>query len=228
MQDKYGQEPGLFGTFVDRLEENLIAIMLGIMVTLSFVNVVMRYVFNSSIIWSLEVVATLFAWLVIFGISYGVKKTTHLGVDALTNVLPDRPRRIAAILAAGICVIYALLLMKGAWDYWAPFAGLDVTSGRWFPTGFVETRSRAFMETDQIPFPEMLLGFLPDLINDGDAYSKLPDVVPYVMLPVGCALILLRFVQAFIRVLAGRQDTMIVSHEAEEDIEALSGTHPER
>ncbi|XDA96490.1 TRAP transporter small permease [Sulfitobacter sp. LCG007] len=227
MQDNR-QPPGLFGTVIDHLEETLIALMLGLMVMLSFVNVVMRYVFNASIIWSLETVLMLFAWLVIFGISYSIKKTSHLGVDALTSALPPGPRRVTAIAAAAVCVLYAVLLMKGAWDYWAPFAGLDVTSGRWFPTGFIETRSRAFMETDQIPFPNAILGFLPDLINDGDSYDKLPDVVPYVMLPVGCALILLRFVQAFIRVLAGRQDTMIVSHEAEDDIEALSATHPER
>jgi C4-dicarboxylate transporter DctQ subunit len=221
MNNRFDTEPGLIGIFVDKLEENTIALILGLMVTLSFVNVCLRYLFNASLIWSLEVVLMLFAWLVILGISYGVKKTTHLGVDAVTNLLPPGPKRIAAIAAAVLCVIYALLLMKGAYDYWAPFAGLDVTSGRWFPTGFVETRSRAFMETDQVPFPAFL-GFLPDLINDGDRYDKLPDVVPYAMLPFGCALILFRFVQAFVRVLRGQQDTMIVSHEAEEEVAALS------
>jgi C4-dicarboxylate transporter DctQ subunit len=118
-----------------------------------------------------------------------------------------------AVVAALICVFYAVLLLKGAWDYWAPFAGLDVTSGRWFPTGFVETRSRAFMETDQVPMP-FFLNFLADLINDGDAYGKLPDVVPYAMLPIACALILYRFVQVAIRVVRWQQDSLIVSHEA--------------
>jgi C4-dicarboxylate transporter DctQ subunit len=217
----------LLGMFTDRLEENAIALILGLMVALSFVNVVRRYLFNASLIWSLEVVLMLFAWLVILGISYGIKKTTHLGVDAITNLVQPGPKRVMAIIASAICVVYAVLLMKGAYDYWAPFAGLDVTSGRWFPTGFTETRSRAFMETDQVPFPAFL-GFLPDLINDGDRYEKLPDVVPYAMLPFGCALILLRFVQAFIRILRGLQDTMIVSHEAEEDVAALSSRSKER
>ncbi|TDT76748.1 C4-dicarboxylate transporter DctQ subunit [Litoreibacter halocynthiae] len=209
------------GRFIDRLEENALALMLGIMVILTFVNVIRRYVFNASLIWSLELVLMLFAWMILLGISYGIKKNTHLGVDALTNVLPTGPRKIALIFASLICVIYAVLLMKGAYDYWAPFAGLDVTSGRWFPTGFTETRSRAFMETDQVPMP-FFLNFLGDLINDGDSYSKLPDFVPYTMLPIACALILLRFVQAFIKVLRGTQHTMIVSHEAEEAIEDLA------
>ncbi|WP_281857995.1 TRAP transporter small permease [Litoreibacter halocynthiae] len=209
------------GRFIDRLEENALALMLGIMVILTFVNVIRRYVFNASLIWSLELVLMLFAWMILLGISYGIKKNTHLGVDALTNILPTGPRKIVLIFASLICVIYAVLLMKGAYDYWAPFAGLDVTSGRWFPTGFTETRSRAFMETDQVPMP-FFLNFLGDLINDGDSYSKLPDFVPYTMLPIACALILLRFVQAFIKVLRGTQHTMIVSHEAEEAIEDLA------
>lgn len=223
MQHRH-EEPSAIGGLIDRLEENLLAIMMGIMVLLTFVNVVLRYLFNASLIWALEVVLMLFAWMVLLGISYGIKKTTHLGVDALTNVLPKGPKKIALVVSAVICVIYAALLMKGAYDYWAPFAGFDVTSGRWFPTGFTETRSRAFMETDQVPMP-FFLQFLGDLINDGDRYGKLPDVVPYTMLPIACALILLRFVQALIRVLAGRQDTMIVSHEAEEAIDDLAATH---
>ena len=214
-------EPGPLGRAIDTLEETIIAMILGVMVCLSFVNVILRYAFNSSLIWSLEVVLMLFAWLVLLGISYGIKKTTHLGVDALTNILPHRPKRVLAIIAAIICVIYAVLLFKGAYDFWAPFAGLDVTSGRWLPTGFTPTRSRAFMETDQVPFPA-ILGFLSDLINDGDAYEKLPDAVPYFILPVSCGLILLRFVQALIRVVQGRQDTMIVSHEAEDEVAAVA------
>lgn len=206
------------GRFIDTVEETLIAYTLGIMTVLTFVNVARRYLFNASLIWGLEVVLMLFAWMVLLGISYGVKKTTHLGVDAVTNLLPSGPRRALAIIAAFICVFYAVLLMKGAWDYWAPFAGLDVTSGRWFPTGFTPTRSRAFMETDQVPMP-FFLNFLSDLINDGDAYGKLPDVVPYTMLPIGCALLLLRFVQATVRILRGQQDTLIVSHEAEDAVE---------
>jgi C4-dicarboxylate transporter, DctQ subunit len=219
-QAKFWMESRL-GRFVNTFEENAIAVTLGLMTALTFVNVIMRYAFNATIIWGLEVVLMLFAWLVLLGLSYGVKTTMHLGVDAVTNVLPKGPRRIAAIISALICIFYAMLLMKGAWDYWAPFAGLDVTSGRWFPTGFVPTRTRAFMETDQVPMP-FFLNFLSDLINDGDAYGKLPDVVPYTMLPVGMALLLFRFVQAGIRIVTGHSDTLIASHEAEEALDELN------
>ncbi|MBU2935274.1 MULTISPECIES: TRAP transporter small permease [Pacificibacter] len=220
MSHQTGDKPqSAIGRFIDALEENIIAGILGAMTLITFVNVVLRYVFNQSLIWGLEVVLILFAWLVLLGISYGFKKNTHLGVDAVTNMMPERGQRIMAILAALACVIYAALLMKGAWDYWAPFAALQPTEGRWFPTGFTEnTRDRAFYITDQVPMLEMFR-WLEDAINYGDTYDKLPRVIPYFIIPFGCGLILLRVVQATIRIIKGEQLSLIVSHEAEEDVE---------
>ncbi|WP_226553280.1 TRAP transporter small permease [Celeribacter naphthalenivorans] len=208
--------------FFDGLEENIIAFILGAMTLITFVNVVLRYVFNHSLIWGLEVVLILFAWLVLLGISYGFKKTSHLGVDAVINILPSRGQRIMAIISAIACLAYAGLLMKGAWDYWAPFAALQPTEGRWFPLGFTENvRDRAFYVTDQVP----MLGifrWLEGAINYGDSYDKLPRVVPYVIIPFSAALILLRVVQATIRILQGKQHSLIVSHEAEDEVERVA------
>lgn len=204
----------------------MIAVILGLMTLITFVNVVLRYLFNSSLIWGLEVTLILFAWLVLLGVSYGVKVTAHLGVDALTNVMPSGARRVVALIAAAVCIIYAFLLLKGAWDYWAPYASLDRTSGRWFPTGFEQTRSQAWYITDQVPMLDWLR-FLEGWINEGEAYDKFPRVIPYTVLPVGMALLLFRFVQAIVRIWRGQQDSLIVSHEVEDEIEQLQDTRPE-
>lgn len=100
---------------VDTIEETAIAVLLGGMTLLTFINVVLRYGFNSSIIWSLEVVLVMFAWLVLFGISYGFKVTAHLGVDAVTNLLPPGARKAVALFAGALCIAYAALFVKGAW-----------------------------------------------------------------------------------------------------------------
>lgn len=202
---------------VNTLEETAIAVILALMTVLTFMNVVLRYVFHDSVIWAPELTLILFAWLVLFGMSYAVKITAHLGVDAVINMLTPGPRRVMALLAGALCILYAVLLMKGAWDYWAPFAGLDQTSGRWFPTGFAKTRDRAFYETEQIPFPA-ILSFLEGWINQGEHYDKLPRVVPYLALPIGVALLLFRFVQATLDVARGRRQALIVSHEAEDAV----------
>lgn len=214
-----GYEPrSALGQIVNEFEETAIAILLGAMTIITFVNVVMRYVFNASLIWGLELTLALFAWLVLFGMSYAVKVTAHLGVDAVINILPQRGRRILALIAAACCLIYAFLLMKGAWDYWAPFAGFEQTGGRWFPEGFIKTRDQAWYETEQIPMPDWLR-FIEPIFNQGEPYEKLPRFIPYAMLPFGVALLMFRLIQATWGIVTGTRDGLIVSHEAEDAIE---------
>lgn len=214
------KEPqSLLGEVVNGFEETFIAVLLGLMTLVTFINVVLRYMFNSALIWGLEITLILFAWLVLFGISYCVKVTAHLGVDAVINLFSPPVRRVLALVAAALCLIYAGLLMKGAWDYWAPFAGFEQTTGRWLPTGFDEkTRDRAFYVTDQVPMVEMFR-WLEGAINMGEEYEKLPRVIPYTMLPVGVALLLFRLIQATIAIWRGDAESLIVSHEAEDAVE---------
>ncbi|MBL4750005.1 MAG: TRAP transporter small permease [Amylibacter sp.] len=205
--------------FIDRIEETFIAILLGLMTVLTFANVLARYLFNSNIFYALELTVFMFAWLVLLGASYAVKKNAHLGVDAVVNMARPNARRVMGLLSALACIIYAMLLLKGAWDYWAPYANLPPTSGRWFPTGFVEnSRGQGWYETQDIPVP-FFLTWLADVFNDGDAYEKLPKVIPYFVLPFSMALLLYRFCQTGMAMWAGRIEMMIVSHEAEDEVE---------
>ncbi len=190
-------------SFIDTLEETFIAITLGLMTAVTFANVVARYIFNSNILWGLEVTVFLFAWLVLIGCSYGVKKTFHIGIDIIPNMLPPGPRKVLTIIACGACILFAGLLLKGAWDYWYPFA-----------------TKRAFYETDDIPVPFFLV-WMKDVFNDGEAYEKLPRFIPYFALPLGMALLLFRVLQTTWRVLINQQDLIIAGHEAEEMLEEV-------
>jgi C4-dicarboxylate transporter, DctQ subunit len=213
--------------WVDVWEETAIAIMLGLMTLITFVNVVLRYLFNTGFIWGLEATLIIFTWLVIFGVSHAFRVTAHLGVDAMTNAFKPKGRRVLALMSAAVCIIYTLLMLKGAWDYWAPFAGLQQTTGRWFPTGFdAQTRDRAFYITEQIPMPHFF-DFLADWINQGEAWDKLPRFIPYLILPVGVFLILIRLVQATIEIVSGQRQSLIVSHEAEDAVESVAALNRE-
>ncbi|WP_238364707.1 TRAP transporter small permease [Mesobacterium pallidum] len=208
------------GRVVNEIEETAIALILGAMTLITFTNVVLRYGFSTGLIWGLEATTFLFAWLVLFGISYAVKTTAHLGVDAIINLFGPAVRRGLAITVGVICIIYAFLLFKGAWDYWANFANLPQTTGRWFPTGLEEmgrTSYRGWYETIDIPFPEWLRWIEP-IMNEGEHYEKLPRFIPYVILPFGMGLLLFRFIQATVRIWKGEGESLIVSHEAEDAV----------
>ena len=145
-----------------------------------------------------------------------MKLFAHIGVDFVINIISPGWRKLFGIFASAICIAYAFLLLKGSWDYWSPFAGLYETTGHWFPTGFDwNTRDRAWYETDQIPMIDFLRFFEP-LLNEGEAYEKLPRFVPYVILPLASLLILIRFIQGAVMILNNKAETLIVSHEVED------------
>lgn len=203
---------------VDRVEETLIGGILGVMTLITFANVVMRYVFNSNILWALESTVFLFGWMVLLGASYCVKKGAHLGVDAVLELVSPGARRGMGLISALVCILFACLLLKGAWDYWANFANLPQTEGRWFPLGFEESfRPKGWYEVNDIPNPAFL-NVLEQWMNDGDPYEKLPRFIPYAVLPLSMALLLFRFVQAGIGIWRGRIDRMVASHEVEDEI----------
>ncbi|MCY4153569.1 MAG: TRAP transporter small permease [Aestuariivita sp.] len=201
----------------DQIEETLIACLLGAMTLVTFANVVARYL-NSNILWALEASVFMFGWLVLLGASYAVKKRIHLGVDALINVLKPANRRLLGLLAVASCLVFAILLLKGAYDYWAVFADLPPTAGRWFPLGFEDSfRSQSFYEVDDIPMLPFL-HFLEDWLNYGEEYEKLPKVLPYIVLPLSMLLLLYRFLQAAWDIWTGKSDRLVASHELEGEI----------
>ncbi len=214
---------------VNEIEETAIALILAAMTIITFINVVLRYGFNTGLIWGLEMVSFLFAWLVLLGASYAVKTTSHLGVDAIINLFGPAGRRIFGLIAGAVCIAFAFLLLKGAWDYWANFANLPQTTGRWFPTGLEEmkrTSYRGWYEVIDIHMPQWLRWIEP-IMNEGEAYEKIPRFIPYMILPIGMALLLFRFVQATLRIWRGEAESLIVSHEAEEDVENVRHVNAE-
>jgi len=214
-------------SFIDTLEETLIASLLGIMTLVTFANVVARYAFNANILWALELTVFLFGWLVLLGACYAVKKNAHLGVDAIVNIVSAPKRRVMALISVTACLMFAFLLFKGSWDYWANFANLPGTEGRWFPLGFEEKyRGKGWYEVNDIPVPSFLR-WMEDVFNDGDEYEKIPRLIPYMVLPFSMGLMLFRFIQVAVKVWKGDLDRIVASHEAEDDIEAAA-EHIER
>lgn len=220
--------------WIERLEENTIAVILGLMTLITFTNVVVRKLFFNDPpwliqvlglenigLWGGELVVFMFGWLGLLGASYAVKAGGHLGVDAVVNLLATPARRILALFAVTICIAYAFLLLKGSWDYWANFANLPKTEGRWFPLGFEDKfRGQGWYEVESVPNPGALV-WLENVFNEGEEYEKLPRLVPYLVLPLSMALLLFRFVQVGVGVWKGRIDRLVASHEVEDDIEAL-------
>jgi C4-dicarboxylate transporter DctQ subunit len=79
--------------------------------------VVLRYVFNSGITWGQGATTFMFGWLVLLGISYGVRVQTHIGVDVWVKKLSPGGKRAAAWTGIGVCLAYAALMLYGSIRY---------------------------------------------------------------------------------------------------------------
>lgn len=197
------QAPSRLSQVIDDIEETGIAVCLGLMTLITFANVVARYIFNSNILWALEVTVFLFAWLVLMGASYAVKKNIHIGVDVIINAVSPGVSKFLTILAVVACLVFSIMLLIGSWNYWYPFI-----------------TERAWLETEDIPMPEMFM-FLADWFNEGERYEKLPRFIPYLALPLGMALLTFRFLQLGWQVITGNVDKIIASHEVEDEIQQV-------
>ena len=103
--------------WIEKLEEYLLAVLLAVMVSITFMQVIARYIFNYSFVWALEVTTVLFAWLIFIGMSYGVRVGSHIGVDALVKSLGPKAARIVGSIAALLCIVYAVIVTIGGYQY---------------------------------------------------------------------------------------------------------------
>jgi len=109
--------PSSIGRLVNDVEEGVIALLFAAMTLVSFSQVVARYVFNAGFVWALELTVYLFAWLVLFGMSYGIKVHAHLGIDALVKLFSSAVQRIFGLLVVAAGLIYGTIMLIGSWDY---------------------------------------------------------------------------------------------------------------
>ena len=105
------------GRIVNGLEEGFIALLFAAMTLVTFVQVVLRYVFNTGFVWAVELTTYLFAWMVLFGVSYGVKVSAHLGVDAFVRLFGTGTRRALGLVAVTAGLAYAAIMFVGGWNY---------------------------------------------------------------------------------------------------------------
>ena len=171
----------MFARIVHHLEEGFIALLLALMVTISFVQVINRYVFGTGFTWALELVTYLFAWLVLFGVSYGIKTGAHIGIDVLVRQFPHKLRRAIGLLGVLACCAYCIIMLVGA-------------------TGYVYKLYDIGIEAQDLPVPRW---------------------IPFIMLPIGLFLALLRLLQVGWRTLLGQQEGLQLADEAREAIESV-------
>lgn len=94
----------------NKVEESLIVVLMAAMATIVFVQVVFRAL-NLSLTWSEELSRYLTIWISFIGASYGFRKGSHIGVEAIKNAFPPKARRIFELISYIVSIILSVLVI---------------------------------------------------------------------------------------------------------------------
>jgi len=110
----------------------LVSVMVGVVAA----QVVLRYVFNSSLAWADELSRLCFVWSIFLAIPLGLKSGAHIGIQVLASRLPAAIgaalSRATALTGACLMLLVAWESAVIAWDQWDELLASMPASGAWF------------------------------------------------------------------------------------------------
>jgi TRAP-type C4-dicarboxylate transport system permease small subunit len=101
---------------IKRLAEGLMVLALVGMVVAVFVNVVLRYIFHTSIVSYEEISRLLFVWLVAIGAIVAAFEGAHLGFDMVTARVSPPVRKAMFWVSQVLIAICMGMLLWGSWE----------------------------------------------------------------------------------------------------------------
>lgn len=100
-----------------RFEELASTTLIGLAVVVTFLEVIMRYVFGGSLGWANEVTIVSVIWATMIGASLGVREGIHIGVDVVVERLPRRVGRVVNLVALVACAVWVFLVFLWGVDF---------------------------------------------------------------------------------------------------------------
>lgn len=82
---------------------------------LLFANVVLRYIFESGIVWAEEYTKFAIMWVTFAGCGAGIRYSAHMSITALAEAVNEKIKRILSVIVHIVGLIFsAFLLVYGA------------------------------------------------------------------------------------------------------------------
>lgn len=106
---------------IDQINETagrLVAWLTTALVVLVMVDVISRYLFNTSKAWTIELEWHLFALIFLWGAGYAMKHDRHVRVDLFYSRFSPRDKALVNLIGGIIFLIpWCLLIIYSAWKY---------------------------------------------------------------------------------------------------------------
>ena len=93
--------------FIDEsLEEAFAVIAMALMAVIMGIQVIARYVFNSSLSWPEEVSVYLLIWMGMLSLSYCIRKNASIKVEMIIDLFPEKVRKFFHLLEDIISILF--------------------------------------------------------------------------------------------------------------------------
>lgn len=90
----------------EHLEESLLVFFLVLISCVMLLQIIMRYVFNSSLTWPEEFCRYCYVWTAFFSLGYTIRQGNMLRVGVVMDLLPQALRKVIAITVNAVCLVF--------------------------------------------------------------------------------------------------------------------------
>ncbi len=98
-------------SFLNKVEESLLAFLIISVALFVFVQVILRYVFKIAFPWAEELSRYIAILLTFMGASLGIKHSTHFNMEAVQKLLPESIRALCQVFVSLVGSIFFALIV---------------------------------------------------------------------------------------------------------------------
>lgn len=98
-------------------EGAILIVLLSVMVVMSFLQVVLRNLFSSGILWADILLRHILLWLGFLGAALATSENRHINIDALRRFFSPRLRSAVEVLTNLFAAVICYLLASASWRF---------------------------------------------------------------------------------------------------------------
>lgn len=104
-------------TALGKISAAILVTLLAAMLFLGFTQVVLRNLFSTSILWGDVFLRHTVLWVGFLGAIVATGERRHITIDALTKILPDKGKKIAAIITGIASIVICYFLTEASYRF---------------------------------------------------------------------------------------------------------------
>ncbi|PWU67219.1 MULTISPECIES: TRAP transporter small permease [Gracilibacillus] len=93
------------------IEEWMLVLLLVVSLSSITLQICMRFIFDNSLAWSEELARYCFIWLIYIGIAYGVKRSRHICLDVVYDIVPIPVKKVMLVASYILVGIFAIVVI---------------------------------------------------------------------------------------------------------------------